>query len=66
MLGFLISLLVLALIVYAVKLVIDLLPLPATVKTIALIIVGIIGLIYLLNFIGVSVSLLGHGAWLAK
>lgn len=54
----LVTLLVIALVVYVINLVIGLLGLPPAVKTIALIIVGIIALAYILNLIGVSVPLL--------
>lgn len=58
----LVTLLVIAVIVYAINLVIDLLNLPQAIKTIALIIVGIIALAYILNLIGVSVPLLAFHA----
>lgn len=58
MVSFLVTLLILALVVYVIKLVIDMLPLPSVVKTIALIIVGIIALVYLLQTIGVAIPLI--------
>lgn len=58
----LVTLLVIALIVYVVNLVISLLGLPAEVKTIALIIVGLIALFYILNLFGVNVG--SHSALL--
>ena len=53
----LVSLLVVALVVYVVKLIIDVIPLPQPVKTIALIIVGIIALVYILSLFGVHIPL---------
>lgn len=58
MISFLVTLLILALAVYVIKLVIDMLPLPSVVKTIALIIVGIIALVYLLQTVGVAIPLI--------
>ncbi len=57
MITLLITLLVLALVIYCVKLVIDMLPLPPVVKTLALIIVGIIALVYLLSVLGIAVPM---------
>jgi uncharacterized membrane protein len=48
LLAFLVGCLVLAVVIYVAKLIIDMLDLPAQVKQIALIILGLIGLIFIL------------------
>lgn len=55
LINFLIYLLVLAVVVYCVVLVLNMFPLPAPVKTIAMIIVGLIALIVLLQAIGIVI-----------
>ncbi len=47
--GLLIGLLVLAVVLYVVKLIIDMLPLPANIKQIALLVVGVVFLLLLLQ-----------------
>lgn len=54
MFNILIDLLILAVVLYVANLIIDMLTLPAQVKTIALLIIGLIGLVLLLNQLGVS------------
>lgn len=58
MLGLLLSLLVLVIVVYVAKLVLDSLPLPPPIKTIAYLIVGLVGLIWLLRQLGLSTGIL--------
>ena len=55
--GLLVTLLVIGLIIYVVNLVIGMLSLPPVVKTIALIIIGVIALLYILQIFGVAVPL---------
>lgn len=55
LISLLVTLLVIALVIYVINLVIGLLELPPAVKTIALIIVGVIALLYILNLFGVGV-----------
>ncbi len=57
MISILISLLLLALLIYVVNLVIDLLGLPPAVKTIAVIIIGVLALVYILHLFGIAVPL---------
>lgn len=52
MISFLVTLLIIAVIVYAAVLLVNYLPLPQPVKTIAFLIVGLIGLLYLLSSLG--------------
>lgn len=62
--GLLVTLLVLAVIVYVVKLVMDMLPLPDPVKLIAYLILGLVGLIVLLNILGLNTGTsFGFGRW---
>lgn len=57
LLSFLVALFVLAIIIYVVKLVLDMIVLPPPAKTIAYMILGLIALIFLINlFTGVSLS----------
>lgn len=55
LISLLIYLLVAAIVLYAVHLVIGMLALPAQVKTIALIIVGLVALLWILNTLGIFV-----------
>ena len=52
----LVALIVIAILIYVVNLVIGMLGLPAEVKTIALLIIGLIALLYILSLFGVSVG----------
>ena len=52
----LVALIVIAIIIYVVNLVIDMLSLPPQVKTIALLIIGLIALIYILSLFGVNLG----------
>lgn len=51
----LITLLVIAVFIYAAKVVLDMIPLPVPVKTIVILILGIVALIYFLHALGISV-----------
>lgn len=57
MISLLIGLLILAIIIYVVNLILAQLALPPVVKTIAYLIVGIIGLIWLLSALGINTGL---------
>lgn len=57
----LVTLLILGIIIYAVVLVIGLIPLPAPIKNIAYLIVGIIFLLVLLNYLGLYSGNFGGG-----
>lgn len=55
LLSFLVALFILAIIIYVVKLILDMIPLPDPAKTIAYIILGLIALIFLISvFSGVN------------
>jgi len=54
LISFLVALLVIAVILYCVNLVIGMLALPPAVKTIALLIVGLLGLFYILGLLGIG------------
>lgn len=57
LLSFLVALFILAIIIYVVKLILDMIPIPDPAKTIAYIILGLIALIFLLGlFQGVPVA----------
>lgn len=56
LISFLFAVLILAIILYVVNLVIGMLSLPPQVKTIALLIIGLIFLFYLLNLLGVNIG----------
>lgn len=57
LLSFLVALFILAIIIYVVKLVLDMIPIPDPAKTIAYIILGLIALLFLLNlFSGVPLA----------
>lgn len=53
LIGFLVAVLVILIVVYVCKLVVDFLELPPPVRTIALLIIGLVCLLMLLNSIGV-------------
>ena len=55
--SFLIAVLIIIIVVYVVKLLLDMLTLPQQVKIIALLIVGLIALIYLFNHFGRAIGL---------
>jgi multisubunit Na+/H+ antiporter MnhB subunit len=63
--GLLVAILVLAILVYAVKILIDWLEFPAPIRTVILLIVGVIVLLILLNLLGVGVggSISPHWKW---
>jgi predicted membrane channel-forming protein YqfA (hemolysin III family) len=63
LLGLLMTLLILAIVIYVVKLIMDMLPLPDPVKLIAYLILGLVGLIVLMNLIGVQAGRLNFGHW---
>ena len=58
---FLVTLLILCIVIYVLNIVIGMLTLPPQVRTIALLIVGIIGLVILLQSIGVAIPGIGTG-----
>lgn len=58
LIGFLIAALILLVVIYVVKLVMDQIPLPDPIKTIAWLIIGLVFLLILLNQLGVGTNLL--------
>lgn len=59
LISLLLALLIIAVIIYVVNLVIGMLALPAPIKTIALIVIALIGLFYILNLLGVTHASIG-------
>ena len=57
MISLLVTLLLLAVVLFVIKLIIDQIPLPPVVKTIAYLIVGLIALVYVLSLFGVNLPL---------
>lgn len=53
--SFLVYLLILAIVIYVVVLVLNMIPLPQPVKTIALLIIGLVALIFLLHALGIAI-----------
>jgi heme A synthase len=54
LIGFLVALIILAIVVYIAKLVIDMLPLPEVAKTIAMLLLGLVALLYILGLFGIN------------
>lgn len=55
--GFLVTCLILAIVIYVVKLILDMIGLPQPVKTIVYLILGLIALFYLLSKLGVNLGI---------
>ena len=54
MIGFLIAFIVLVAVIYCIRLLLPMLGLPEPISTVVLIIIGIIGLLYLVNMLGAT------------
>ncbi len=62
LIGLLVTLLVLAIVIYVVKLILDMLPLPDPVRLIVYLILGLVGLLILLNMLGIGTGV-SFGHW---